>query len=234
MVKNIRQESSARRKSPRGERKKLEILDAAEKLFAERGMAGASLRDIASLAGADLGSITYHFTSKENLFNQVLARRAESGAARIRLSFENAIRKQGHISLELILSNYARSSLWLFGEGREQWIHYSRMVLQPFPEQNPGTLNAAISEHYGPVRNYIIDCLCTVMPGVPREDVAWCFGQFEGALTPLFKVAYSPTDDTRLQREIRLFERNLVPFYLAGFKQLAACATQSDLSADSG
>lgn len=51
------------------------LLDAAERLFAQRGFAGASVRDIVASARANVSSIKYYFGSKENLFKEVLNRR---------------------------------------------------------------------------------------------------------------------------------------------------------------
>ncbi len=51
------------------------ILDAAERLFAERGFAGTSVREITDAAVANLGAVNYHFHSKENLYAEVFARR---------------------------------------------------------------------------------------------------------------------------------------------------------------
>jgi AcrR family transcriptional regulator len=52
------------------------LLDAAERLFAERGFAGTSVREITDVAGANLGGVNYYFRSKENLYAEVFARRA--------------------------------------------------------------------------------------------------------------------------------------------------------------
>lgn len=53
------------------------LLSAAEELFAERGFDGVSVRDITGKAGVNLGSLTYHFGTKERLFAEVLTRRSE-------------------------------------------------------------------------------------------------------------------------------------------------------------
>jgi AcrR family transcriptional regulator len=50
------------------------ILDAAEALFAERGYAGASLRDVAERVGVRAPSLYNHFPSKESLYAAVLER----------------------------------------------------------------------------------------------------------------------------------------------------------------
>jgi len=50
------------------------ILDAAENLFAARGYAGTTLRDVASVVGLRTPSLYNHFASKDALYEAVLAR----------------------------------------------------------------------------------------------------------------------------------------------------------------
>jgi AcrR family transcriptional regulator len=59
-----------------GERVRQRILDHAEELFAERGFFGASVRDITEHAGVRLAAVNYHFGTKEELFRDVILRRA--------------------------------------------------------------------------------------------------------------------------------------------------------------
>ena len=56
---------------------KLALLRSAIDLFAERGFDGASIRDIATAAGAPVGLVHHHGEGKEELFRQVVARRAD-------------------------------------------------------------------------------------------------------------------------------------------------------------
>jgi AcrR family transcriptional regulator len=51
------------------------ILDAAEKLFADNGFDGTSLRMITAAAGANLAAVNYHFRSKDDLVRAVYDRR---------------------------------------------------------------------------------------------------------------------------------------------------------------
>ena len=51
---------------------KCKIMFAARALFAEKGFEGASVRDIASSAQVNIAALNYHFTSKENLYQQVI------------------------------------------------------------------------------------------------------------------------------------------------------------------
>ncbi len=59
-----------------GDRVREKILDHAEELFAERGFFGASVRDITEKAGVRLAAVNYHFGTKEELFRDVVLRRA--------------------------------------------------------------------------------------------------------------------------------------------------------------
>jgi AcrR family transcriptional regulator len=56
---------------------KTRILDAAQKLFAQNGFDGTSLRDITSEAEANLAAVNYHFQTKESLIEAVIARLVE-------------------------------------------------------------------------------------------------------------------------------------------------------------
>jgi AcrR family transcriptional regulator len=51
---------------------KIAVQAAARSLFARHGYEGTSIRAITDLAGANLGAITYHFGSKETLYEAVL------------------------------------------------------------------------------------------------------------------------------------------------------------------
>ena len=53
------------------------ILDSAEGLFAKRGFASTSLRNVIAEAGVNLAAVHYHFGSKEELIRAVFARRFE-------------------------------------------------------------------------------------------------------------------------------------------------------------
>lgn len=52
------------------------LMDAAELLFARSGYTGVSVRDVTDLARTRLAHITYNFGSKQNLYLEVLRRRA--------------------------------------------------------------------------------------------------------------------------------------------------------------
>lgn len=58
------------------------LLDAAEALFAERGIDAVSVRAVNAAAGANVAAVHYHFGSKEALVAAVLRRRMDALGAR--------------------------------------------------------------------------------------------------------------------------------------------------------
>ncbi len=64
------------------ERSRQLVLDAAERLFAERGFAGTSMRDISRASGISQPLIHHHFGTKEDLYIAVRRRCSEHYAAR--------------------------------------------------------------------------------------------------------------------------------------------------------
>jgi AcrR family transcriptional regulator len=68
-----------------------QILDAAERLFAERGYRGTSVRAITDLAGANLAAVAYHFGSKAELLAAVARRVIEPITARQRAGLDRLL-----------------------------------------------------------------------------------------------------------------------------------------------
>jgi TetR/AcrR family transcriptional regulator, regulator of cefoperazone and chloramphenicol sensitivity len=58
----------------RGEATRQKIIDAGLIVFGNAGYAGTSARDVAKAAGVPLAAIPYHFTTKDNLYREVLMR----------------------------------------------------------------------------------------------------------------------------------------------------------------
>lgn len=63
--------------------KQIQIIDTAEKLFAERGFDGTSVRDIADEAGINVAMISYYFGSKEKLMEALFELRVGSVIIRV-------------------------------------------------------------------------------------------------------------------------------------------------------
>ena len=98
----------------RGEQKRERILEAASRLFAERGYAAARAEDVAKAAGIAKGSVFQHFGSKEGLFLEVYKRAMASFSAY--LAAPEAVLAKGF---------FATLRYWLErteGALREDWV----------------------------------------------------------------------------------------------------------------
>jgi AcrR family transcriptional regulator len=74
---------------------KTRLLDAAERLFSNKGFEAVSHRDIASAAAVNLAAVNYHFGSKDQLVRAVIKRRVDSLNARRLAALARAERRAG-------------------------------------------------------------------------------------------------------------------------------------------
>jgi AcrR family transcriptional regulator len=83
------------------------LLDAAMRLFTERGFAKVTVRDITAAAHANIAAVSYHFRDKAGLYEEVLALGLQSAQA---MNAEMILPKEGH-SPEERLRYYVRQYL---------------------------------------------------------------------------------------------------------------------------
>jgi TetR/AcrR family transcriptional regulator, cholesterol catabolism regulator len=79
--------SSSPIRAPRQDNRRAQLLDAAARLFRERGFHATSMRDIAKAVGMLSGSIYYHFDSKEEMLLAVY----EEGERRVADAVDAAV-----------------------------------------------------------------------------------------------------------------------------------------------
>jgi len=116
------------------------VLDAAVSEFWEHGYRGASVRDICRRAGASSNAITYHFGSKEKLYQEILDRFAalQLEQAQTALSGELRSQEEFEIRLEMFLMQLLQAYL----ENRETLL----IALREFEQLPPDSDSSAINE----------------------------------------------------------------------------------------
>ncbi len=111
----------------KSERKRQLILDAAAKIFRDKGYAGARMADIAAAAGTQAGSLYYHFKSREELVEEVLDRGVDSVRAAVSRAIADepddapplqliAAAVRAHIVASLAQDDYASANARIFGQ----------------------------------------------------------------------------------------------------------------------
>jgi len=83
------------------------LLDAAERLVADRGLAATSVRAICAEAGANVAAVHYHFGSKDALVDAVLERRMADLTAP-RLAMLEPLEAQAHPSIRAVVDALVR------------------------------------------------------------------------------------------------------------------------------
>jgi len=138
---------STKKKPKIGTRDKL--LDVAEQLFAKDGFDNVSIKDITDLANTRLASINYYFDTKENLFDEVIKRRAHILSAE-RLRALDEIRFDDKDSRDAVVSIIEAFVLPLLKKsvaGGTGWKSYCQLIartaMHSFPANNlVGEFNA--------------------------------------------------------------------------------------------
>lgn len=147
------------------------ILDAAERLFAERGFAGTSLRDIASAARVNLAAANYHFGSKDELFRAAVLRRLEPVNRRRLELLEEAERRSDPPRLEDVARAFVEPVVEARdGAGSADALPklMARVVGEP-----GGWAEKILPVTFGVVAVRFLAALERALPGVPRADLLW-------------------------------------------------------------
>ncbi len=157
------------------------LIRAAEKLFAEHGITGASLRAITREASANLASVNYHFGSKDDLVRAVLSRRLEPlNRERLRL-LDACLAGAGEPpSPECIVRAFVSPVLELIQ--RERGGHdFARLIGRSFAEPDAGLRNLLI-EQFREVIVRFSEALGRALPHLPKEEIYWRFHFMVGSM----------------------------------------------------
>jgi AcrR family transcriptional regulator len=155
------------------------ILLAAEKLFAQRGYNGVSIRQIADEAGVPLALVGYYFGPKHELFRAIFEHWNSTIQERL-----NALAKvRAHAAetnyLEQVVAAFIGPVLRLRASPEGEW--YALLLTRGANEPNEEA-DQILREFFDPLANAFIDALLDAFPGGTRGQVAWSYQFMLGAL----------------------------------------------------
>ncbi len=156
-----------------GDRTKEKILDSAEQEFGARGFDAVSLRDITLTAGVTLALASYHFGTKEHLFEKVVVRRAsvlctEREALLVGLKDPD---------VRAIADAFMAP---LFAKAQDQgWPAYFQLIARLSESERRLDL---LAKYFDPTARLFIDALCAAMPTAQPSDVARAFTMMLGVM----------------------------------------------------
>jgi AcrR family transcriptional regulator len=192
------------------------LLLSAEKLFAERGYNGVSVRDIAAAAKVNIGTIPYYFGTKEKLLQEVFQRLVgpliEERRSRIEAVYAEAgdgvpdIRRTLEAALEPVFRRSRTSDTYRRLAGRSS--------TDPTLE-----VRRVLNKIYNPSNTSVHQALRRACPHLSRKEFYWRFFCFHGAvqyvLADVGRIqAIAGRDFDTSQPEVTL--RYVIPFLAAG------------------
>jgi AcrR family transcriptional regulator len=200
----------------RGSTARERLLDAAEKLFADYGYNGVSVRQIVHAAKVNLGAVPYHFGTKEKLFKEVLYRRA----APLRAEREALIKRLTETGKKPELEDV----LWALLEPGFRASHENasfrrllgRASMDPTPE-----VRKLMAEIYNPDFLFVPKELRKACADLPDEVFYWRLNCFYGVMLfvqadtgKIQTIAGKKFDTSRPDTALKY----VIPFLAAGFR----------------
>ena len=158
----------AQRSTSEGDTKR-RLLDAAERIFAERGFEGASMRAITREAGTSLSAANYHFGSKEALLAETL-RRYVGPLNQRRLARLALLEREGAPGVEAILQAFLEP---VFDEpGEQAGLRKVSIRLYSDPPERVEWLKA---ELFSELREHFEGALRRALPDADEARLALAF-----------------------------------------------------------
>lgn len=154
--------------TPRGERTRQAILDAAYHLFISQGFHATSMRQIARDAGVALGGIYNHFSSKEEIFDHVLLDRHP-----YRQIFEVLETIPGD-DLETFVHRAVETAMEVIGR-RPDFIKLAFIELSEFQGKHAPHLYRVIFPHFQRFWSRFAGPGGGLRPGLPPQPVIFSF-----------------------------------------------------------
>jgi TetR/AcrR family transcriptional regulator, regulator of cefoperazone and chloramphenicol sensitivity len=195
------------------------LLVAASRLFAERGFAKVTVRDICRRARANVAAVNYHFNGKTGLYEEVL----RSAIHSMRGTTEAAQRAGAGRPPAEQLETYIAIFLQRVVEGRNSWIH--QLMMHELSDPTPA-LEMVVSEVLRPRMAYLSGVIAALI-GSPEDDprVGRCLMSVHAQIHAL--LVKNPLAD-RLspvgpltQDGVPAIARHITRFSLAGIRAMA-------------
>lgn len=202
------------------------ILDAAEQLFSRRGFYGASLRDIAKQASVQMSLVNYHFGPKEDLFRQVVRRRADEHANAIAASLQALLDEQERrpVTIEDVIRALLTPIIDRYIHGGKGWRDYIQLLSRASHQHHDANFIAPFVETYQPIMDRYTNEFLRLFPDSDKTDIFWSIVFLEAALANILlqsTLAERVSQGAFTATDLSGVLERMVRFFGAGFRELA-------------
>jgi AcrR family transcriptional regulator len=186
------------------------IIDAAARMFADRGFRAASMREIAARARTNQGLITYHFTSKLELWKAAVGRIFERLAAPFGPLVPLPNAKEGQAQAREVIRQYVR-----FAAAHPELF---RLMVEE-GKHSDARMRWLVDTRMKPFYEGFEQLVAAYAPGLDRSLVPYAFYALAGAASLMFAVApecrrltgLDPEDPRTIDAHAEFVARLLVP-----------------------
>lgn len=151
-----------------GEETRRRLLDVAADLFARKGFANTTVRELAKGARCNVAAISYHFGSKEKLYEAVVVRTFRQLAERRVASLRAVLQENnGRPSLEAVLISFARACLDPLFLEEEAEVRLQLLLREMAQQRLPTEIMQR--ELVTPVNELLIQALAAAVPELEKQ-----------------------------------------------------------------
>ncbi|QIZ76345.1 TetR/AcrR family transcriptional regulator [Ferrimonas lipolytica] len=194
------------------------ILNAAERLFAERGFSETSLRLITSKAEVNLASVNYHFGSKKELIQAVLARYLDHSMPAMHKELE-ALAKRPTLELQDVFEAMV-TPLMSVNQVRQNGTAIFLQLLGRGYIESQGHLRWFVTTHHGDVLSYMSTLVHRAAPHVSPVEVFWrlhfTLGTLVFTMSSFDALADIAQADYDQSNDVESVLRRIIPYLAAG------------------
>ena len=197
------------------------IIEAAEDLFGQHGFPRASLRRITEKARVNLASVNYHFSSKEDLYKQIMLRHLRPiNEERITLLAQaEQLAGDQPLPLRAILDTFIRPLLRRAADNILGGKPLLRLISRDLTDPQP-FMREELAREFEPLIARYTQVLSQTLPGLPSPELFWRMQFTVGAL--LYTAAHQHEFERLSQGlcpgdDLDGCIRRLVDFCAAGF-----------------
>lgn len=215
---------------------KLRLVEAAEKLFAEKGFEAVSVRDITKEAGANVAAVNYHFGSRDGLVLAVIGRYIMPVNQERLARLERAERDGAGV--EDIIAAFVRPIVEQVGKSELSEKLYCQLLGRVFSEQAV-SLPGELEQQTKTVVEKFTKVLAKALPGYPIDEVIWRLHFIVGGLIHtlthtafLLRVAGPLAGNPTVEQTITRFLKFAVDSLRDGME--AGAVSDEEESADEG
>jgi AcrR family transcriptional regulator len=165
--------------SARSQDKRSAILSMAEELFANFGFYGVSIRDIAEAAGVPPALVLYHFSTKDNLYQQVFESRAHDLNTEREKVLRPLVEGPRRPEIEEVLHAFARP--WFDVRKVRGGVSYARLIAREVSDPDEAS-RGIIGKTMDPLAKRFLQALMRAAPDADPKDVSWAGHYFIASL----------------------------------------------------